>query len=76
MCVGVYSGGWVAGQPHGKGRFKETGVNACDYQGGWRNGHLHGQGVLTFSNGRKFVPSFSLTDDPPHEYAPQVRRRV
>jgi hypothetical protein len=52
MVVGVYSGGWVAGQPHGEGRFRETRGGGLGYQGGWRNGQMHGQGTLTWADGR------------------------
>ncbi len=51
MCVGLYSGGWVAGQPHGEGRFKEARGYGRDYRGWWRNGQRHGQGTMTFASG-------------------------
>ena len=51
MVVGVYSGGWVAGQPHGEGRFKEARGYGRDYRGWWRNGQRHGQGTMTWTDG-------------------------
>ena len=63
----MYSGGWVAGQPHGEGRFRETGGFGRDYQGEWRTGHLYGQGTFTYADGRKCAPTISPPDDPPHE---------
>ena len=59
MVVGVYSGGWVAGQPHGEGRFKETGGDRRDYEGGWLNGQRHGQGTYTHTDGSKCAPNNS-----------------
>lgn len=51
-----YEGEWKNGLPHGQGNEK---IQDNYYSGYFSQGRKHGKGIQTFSDGSKFIGSFS-----------------
>ncbi|MEO6758305.1 MAG: caspase family protein, partial [Saprospiraceae bacterium] len=59
--ISTYSGQFVKGLRHGKG--KMTLQNGNVYEGQFSNGHIQGQGNMTYTNGDRYVGSW-MNDQP------------
>ena len=49
---GMYSGGYLNGQPNGEGSFLSNGDTFFNYDGTWDNGSIYGPGQLNTNNAR------------------------